>query len=120
MNNVTVIKRFVFRFRVVGLGFFLICMFSGCSAITQVRNRNLYDVIGVWLLFMSGPLFVFGLPEMLRDCFFSALIMAGFVGMILIFAHPLRPSTATVWVTLLGCFLWYLPSFIVVLIALST
>lgn len=101
------------RFYVVGFGFLVGSILSGCSAVTLLpSNWGTIQKIKGWLWFMSGPfcLYEMGVWEMLHP-FVDLCVRLGFLGMLLLFAHPLRPSLITAGLTLLGFFFWFLASF---------
>jgi len=64
-----------------------------------------------WLWVMGGP--IVGTALGMSD----ATIVLGWVGLLLILAHPCRPNPATACVTLLGFCLWYFAGFIAFMLA---
>ena len=105
------------RLKVVGIGFLLGALFSGCCTATQLPSSwDLSKKVDGWLWFMSGPfcMFVMGIDEVGHP-FVASCVLLGFVAILLLFAHPLRPSWVTAVVSILGLMLWFLASFFTVI-----
>jgi hypothetical protein len=66
----------------------------------------------VWASVMGGP--VVGTAWGLADI---PCIGLGWLGLVLIPAHPLQPSAATGWVTASGLVLWYFAGFLAMMVA---
>lgn len=105
------------RLKIVGMGLLVGAFFSGCCTLTQLPSDwSLSKKVVGWLWFMSGPfcVFVMGINEITHP-FVVSCVLLGFIGMLLLFAHPLRPSRFTAVVSILGLILWFLASFITVI-----
>jgi hypothetical protein len=74
----------------------------------QLQGRIL-----VWTWVMGGPVVgsSWGLAE------FSPVIALGWLGLLLISAHPLQPGMSTGCVTLVGFSLWYFAGFWTIMMA---
>ena len=94
-------------------GFHVGCLLS-LWCVTQMQSEwDTSERVRGWLLLMSGPfcLFEMGVKEVSRP-FVEPCCGLGFIGMLLLFAHPIRPSLITAVWTILGFLLWFLASFV--------
>lgn len=111
--------RILSRFKVLALGIVTGALFSGCCVIIQLPSSwSAGDKFVGWLWFMSGPfcLFEMGVFESHHPVV-DACVKLGFLGMLLLPRHSIRPSAITAAVTILGFLLWFLASFIIVIMA---
>jgi hypothetical protein len=71
------------------------------------------DRIFVFAAIMSGPLIgtAWGIAE------FHSAIYLGWLGLVLIPAHPARPCIATACVTVIGLSLWFFAGFLAIMVA---
>jgi hypothetical protein len=110
-------SRILSRLKVVGIGFFLGTLFSGCCTVTQLPSEwDAGKKFEGWLWFMSGPfcMFVMGIND-IGHPFVAGCVSLGFIGTLLLFAHPLRPSRITAVVSAPGIMLWILASFFTII-----
>jgi hypothetical protein len=77
---------------------------------TMPEGMRLADRVLVWATVMGGP--VVGTAWDM-----GSGISLGWLGLLLIPAHPVRPSVATGCITLLGLALWFFAGFVTVVVA---
>ncbi len=77
------------------------------------ESMKFADRFLIWCSLMGGPIVgtAWGMAE------FHPSIMLGWLGLLLIPAHPIRPSLATGCVTAVGLFLWFFAGFLAMMVA---
>jgi hypothetical protein len=101
------------RFKVLGIGLILGAVFALLVAgLMMPSEMRLLDRTLVWVSVMGGPIIgtAWGISE------FHPSINLGWLGLLLIPAHPLCPNTVTKCVTFLGLSLWFFAGFLTMMI----
>jgi hypothetical protein len=102
------------RLRVIGLGIILGAMFALWVAGPFVGSGVSVDERArLWLAVMSGPL----IGSWMGLMNYAPPVCAGWLGLFLIAAHPLRPSRLTAFITILGLLVWFFAGFFTVAVA---
>ncbi len=106
----------VLRVKVLGIGMLLGAVFSFWMAGPVMSSgMGVADRSLVWSSIMGGPVLgtIWGMID------FHPSISLGWLSMLLIPAHPVRPSVATGCVTAFGLLLWFFAGFVAVMIAVG-
>jgi hypothetical protein len=105
---------FVRRFKVLIIGLVLGVFFSLWVAGPMMPSGlPIGQRAWVWLYVMGGP--IIGTAWGISD--FHLPINLGWLGLMLIPAHPLRPNFGTSCLTLFGLSLWYFAGFLAIMVA---
>ena len=93
------------RLQVVGPGLVLGGLFAGASALLLPANHAPFDQrFAVWAAVAGGPV----LGTVAGPAGFMPAVAAGWLGLPLAAAHPIRPHWATGALSCAGLALWYL------------
>ncbi len=102
------------KLKVLGIGLLLGGVFALLVAGPMMpTGMRLSDRALVWTSVMSGP--IVGTVRSMVE--FHPSIGLGWLGLLLMPAHPLRPNAGTGFVTVLGLFLWFFAGFMTVMVA---
>jgi hypothetical protein len=104
------------RLKVIGIGLVIGAIFSlFVAGVMMPWAMTVGDRIVVWAGVMSGP--ILGTAWEMHP--FHTFICLGWLGLILILAHPVYPKTATACITLVGLLLWFLVGFVEMMVAVN-
>ena len=102
------------RLKVLGVGLLLGAAFALWVAGPMMpSSMPLAERAQVWASVMGGPIVgtAWGMAA------FHSAIGLGWLGLLITLAHPLRPSLATAWLTLVGLGLWFFAGFVAMIAA---
>jgi hypothetical protein len=102
------------RVKVLGIGLLLGAVFALWMAGPMMPSgMRIPDRLLVWASVMGGPVAgtAWGIAE------FHPSIMLGWLGLLLIPAHPMRPCAVTGCVTVVGLSLWFFAGFLAIMVA---
>lgn len=102
------------RLTVLGAGLALGAVFALLVAGPMMPSGTRFaGRVMVWFSVMGGPVVgtAWGIAQ------FVPLIWLGWLGLVLIPAHPIRPSVATGWVSAIGFLLWFFAGFVAMMVA---
>jgi hypothetical protein len=105
------------RAKVVAIGMVLGSLLSAIWAASQLPSTwSLAERVSAWLWYMSGPFcwLTMGIPAPTIEPFVFACVSVGVLCIPTLVAHPIRPSSATAVITLLGFAAWFNASFFTV------
>lgn len=102
-----------FSILVVGLALGAAFALGVASSVSTTTAIPLVNRVWVWLFIMGGPItgMSWGITQ------FRPLIHVGWLGMLLIAAHPISPGVATAIATFFGFALWFFAGYYSVMIA---
>ena len=100
------------RLRVVGIGLLLGALFALWVAAAGMPPKGRFQA---WACVVGGPVLgtAWGLAE------FHTPICLGWLALLLIPAHPIRPSVGTGCLTVFGLVLWFFAGFVAILVAVA-
>jgi hypothetical protein len=102
----------------VGIGVALGCLFSGCTATTQIHDStSAGDRLLVFAGMMTGPFCAFVLLGVtdLSHSPIAIWLALGVFSIPLIVAHPIKPSVVTACISVIGLAFWFWAGFISVI-----
>jgi len=102
------------RFRIVGIGLALGAVFAlWVAGPVMPSGLRFADRVLVWASVVGGPVVgtVWGMAK------FHTGIQLGWLGLLLVPAHPIRPNVATGCGAVFGLVLWYYSGFLAMMVA---
>lgn len=105
------------RLRIIGPGLALAALLALCLAallLPPSSSPQGLEVMVIWVVIMGGPVF-----DTLKGLTNAPLLTAlGWLGLLLIAAHPSRPHWATGLLTVIGLLLWFFAGLLSALVGL--